>query len=213
MQKIIFTLATIVSLFFRTSVALSQTYDVFLAGTEEQRKSPLFGKDAIPREDGAIVFKKVYNLEDLSCEEIYNRAVNSLDKMFPKYMVNITSQDEVNHILRGKGKFEFVYKRGKVMKFSFPYMITFDICIECKEGRYRIIMNNFYIVDQESDYTSDASNYEFSDKVCLDKKGYVENSNAGCKRIGIIASYLYIPKYFSEYMSLPTRKKVNNDDW
>lgn len=204
-------LGTVVFIISSVSVC-AQTYSVFLAGTEEQRKSALFGKDAIPREDGQIVFKEVYVMDGISEADVYKRAVNSLGKLFPKYMVSITSQDEAAHVLRGKGKFEFVYSRGKMMKFNYPRKVTFDICIECREGRYRVIMDNFYLVDMESGFTSDASNYQYGDQTCLDKNGYVENSNSGCMRIGIIASYLYIPEYFREYMSEPVRKKVN-DDW
>ena len=151
-------------------------------------------------------------MDGISEADVYKRAVNSLGRLFPKYMVSITSQDEAAHVLRGKGKFEFIYSRGKMMKFKYPHKVTFDICIECREGRYRVIMDNFYLVDMESGFTSDASNYQYGDQTCLDKNGYVENSNSGCMRIGIIASYLYIPEYFREYMSEPVRKKVN-DDW
>ena len=191
----------------------AQSYKIFVAGTEEQRKSPLYGKDAIPREDGQIVYKDVFSMAGKTKSEIYTRAVNSIGKLFPKYMSRITSQDETNFVIRGEGKFEFVYSRGKIMKFSYPQMVKFNIAIECKDERYRVVMDNFYLVDQENGYTSDASNYNYSDDETLDKHGYVENSNSGCKRIGIISSYLLIPELIKDFMQQPVRKKVNEDNW
>lgn len=191
----------------------AQSYRTFLAGTDEQRSNALYGKGAIPREDGQIVYKEVFPLSGKSQEQVYNRAVNSLGKLFPKYMTRIISQDEANYIIRGEGKFEFTYSRGKLKKFSFPYQVKFYITIECKEGRYRIIMDNFFLIDQENNYVSDASNYAFSDKETLDQHGKVKNTNNGCKRIGIITSYLLVPHYFNEYMTEPVRKKVNGDKW
>ena len=191
----------------------AQSYKIFVAGTEEQRKSPLYGKDAIPREDGQIVYKEVFPLAGKTKNEIFTRAVHSIGKLFPKYMSRITSQDETNFVIRGEGKFEFVYSRGKIMRFKFPQMVKFNIAIECKDERYRVVMDNFYLVDQEDGYTSDASNYSYSDDETLDKHGYVENSNSGCKRIGIISSYLLIPEFIQEFMQQPVRKKVNEDNW
>ena len=104
----------------------AQTYKIFVAGTEEQRKSPLYGKNAIPREDGPIVYKEVFPIAGKTKREIYTRAVNSIGKLFPKYMSRITSQDETNFVIRGEGKFEFVYSRGKIMRFKFPQMVKFN---------------------------------------------------------------------------------------
>ena len=191
----------------------AQSYKVFVAGTDEQRKSSLYGKDAIPREDGQIVYKEVFSMAGKAKSEVYTRAVNSIGKLFPKYMSRITSQDEANFVIRGEGKFEFVYSRGKILKFSFPQMVKFNIAIECKDERYRIVMDHFYLIDQEDGYISDASNYEYSDDETLDKQGYVKNSNSGCKRIGIISSYLLIPEFIQEFMQQPVRKKVNEDNW
>ncbi|MBR6456391.1 MAG: hypothetical protein IKS72_05610, partial [Prevotella sp.] len=67
--------------------------------------------------------------------------------------------------------------------------------------------------NDEDGYVSDASNYNFSDEATLDKHGYVENSNNGCKRIGIITSYVYVSSIFREFMEQPIRKKVISDEW
>lgn len=195
------------------SGASAQSYRIFLAGTKEQRSDPLYGKGAIPREDGQIVYKEVFPLSGQSQEQVYNRAVNALGKLFPKYMTRIISQDETNHVLRGEGKFEFTYTRGKLMKFNFPHQVTFNITIECREERYRVIMDNFFLIDLEHNSASDASNYAFSDDEALDQHGNVKNTNDGCQRIGIISSYLLVPYYFNQYMTEPVRKKVNDDEW
>ena len=190
---------------------LGQTYDIFLAGTEEQREDPIFGEGAMPRVDGEIVYQCVVPMEGLSKQEVYNRAVNSLGKLFPKYMSKITSQDEVNHVIKGQGKFEFVYKRSKVFNFKYGYLITFNICVECKDERYRITIDNIYFTNEYG--VSSASNYEYSDEKQLDKKGHVKNTNGGCIRIGIIASYLIPAACFEDYMNEKVNKKVINDDW
>ncbi|MBP3228740.1 MAG: DUF4468 domain-containing protein [Bacteroidaceae bacterium] len=177
-----------------------------------------YGKGAMPIVGTELVYKEVFQMPGLKQDEIYNRAVKSLERMFPKYMHKITSQDEVHKKLTGYGKFEFVYKRsGGWIKFTYPYVVEFNVTIEARDERYRIIIDQVTLKDEETESRTNAANPSFCDAEALDKQGFVKNSNNGCKRIGIIASYLLYSHFFNQYMKEPIREpvttKVHDDNW
>ena len=198
--------------------------------TKQMLKDPSFGKGAMPgNSEGLLEYKEVFTMEGLTKEEVYNRAVHSMGKLAQDYIYRITVQDEQNLILSGDGHFEFIYTRNETFGFYDAARLKFTFSVECREGRYRIIMKDFLLfplnqVDEVSPEGYKVSHFvePAVGQACLadndnaevqDKKGRVSVSRAG-----IITAFHKIPQVFNTYMQepvkeAPTKQVKEDEEW
>ena len=87
----------------------------------------------IPMEDGEIVYKEVVNLPTISVEEIKERA-----SYFFKQADNAeVDKEQGENSIKGSASIDFIAGK-KQLKVK----MEFDLIIEFKEGRYRVICEN-----------------------------------------------------------------------
>ena len=196
---------------------------------KEMLKDPSFGKGAMPsNSEGLLEYKEVFTMEGLTKEEIYNRAVYSMGKMCQNYIYRITVQDEQNLTLIGDGHFEFIYTRNETFGFHDAGRVKFSFSVECRDGRYRIVMKDFlfYPLNQVDEVSPEGYKVfhfveppvgqkyygDCENSVVQDKKGRVSY-----ERVGIITSFEKIPQTFGRYMQEPVKeastKPVTQEEW
>lgn len=182
-------------------------------------KNPTYGYGALPHdEDGNLEFKEVFPMEGLTRDEIYIRAIHSLGEMAKNTVYRITAQDDANYFIKGEAHYEFIYWHSVTFGNASAYRLKFDISVECRDGRYRLVLDNFKEFTLIQVNTVSPEGYKVphfeepavgygvlgdaDGREVVDKKGRVS-----IYRAGLIKCIRNIPKQFSDYMSQPVPVK------
>lgn len=103
--------------------------------------------------DGKIEYKKVVE-EKADAETLYNRAMTWITANIRNHALKVTLLDESNRVIEAYKKFNIEFDietevkgfgglNTKTETKSYKIMVRYDFKLEFKEGRYRIVLNNF----------------------------------------------------------------------
>lgn len=103
--------------------------------------------------DGKIEYKKVVE-EKADAETLYNRAMTWITANIRNLALKVTLLDESNRVIEAYKKFNIEFDietevkgfgglNTKTETKSYKIMVRYDFKLEFKEGRYRIVLNNF----------------------------------------------------------------------
>lgn len=184
--------------------------------SKDELRSPAYGKGQLPVEHGEVTYTKVVAVEDASADDLMSRAVHALNSLSPKHVKRITMQDNTNRILQVDGSYAWCYSKRVGIKYTYYHTVTFDLRIECREGRYRMTLDNMWDFD-ENGASTDPSLPRYADDSLLDSDGLLKLSNDSYIRAGVIKAKDEMFSMVESWMKRPVQSKKTitgeGDDW
>ncbi|RZT93419.1 uncharacterized protein with TBP-like fold DUF4468 [Ancylomarina subtilis] len=150
--------------------------------------------------NGNIVFKEVIN-SNLSKSKLYSNAQEWIAKTFGDYKKVIQFEDEVNGklILKGVNNVKhFVEVHIAGIHIINRETIKFTLTIECKENRYRYIMDNIVVSLHNDGETWDSSIFERINDI-KSSKNKIERLNQELEDLKKIDTSSYKRKQLKRY--------------
>lgn len=158
-----------------------------------------------PVVDNDICYTEIIQVQDISKDELYNRAHTWFVNAFKSAKDVIQMQDKESGKIMGKGAFQ--YSIGALL----PVLdMTVTITIIAKDGRYKYILNNFVrhytasvgLASTEGDQTI----FEMFEGADPKKKVVQKNTTK------LNESILNLVKSLKKGMSIPSSGSTKNDD-